>query len=242
MEGVLVGGMKPYETLKTRDRIKVCTRCKRGLPVAMFHKWHNAKDGLKDWCKECMHEYNAQYRKTNLTARRQSEAAYRLSHRKELAHASAAYYIANREGQLQVRRRYAESHRQEAILRSRRWNAEHPERRRVQGRVQGRRRRARQREINEQFTAAMEAFVCVFWQHRCAVCGVEDRLEIDHWLPLTKGYALDTTNAVLLCRSCNARKSSRLPAQIYSAGFVSSVAERLQQQNAEWIRSKRAAV
>ena len=87
--------------------------------------------------------------------------------------------------------------------------------------------------MSEQFTFAMELFVREFWG-RCAICGSEEDLCIDHWLPLTAGYALDLGNAVVLCRSCNSGKCNRLPEQLYSVDFVVSIAERLQQQQEVW--------
>lgn len=32
---------------------KVCGKCKRTLPVSMFHRKNDSSDGFQDWCKEC---------------------------------------------------------------------------------------------------------------------------------------------------------------------------------------------
>ena len=44
------------------------------------------------------------------------------------------------------------------------------------------------------------------WDHKCAYCGSEDNLTIDHIVPQSKG-GLDTTkNVVCCCHSCNQDK------------------------------------
>jgi len=52
--------------------------------------------------------------------------------------------------------------------------------------------------------------------HKCFNCGSEKRLEIDHHYPLSEGHGLSIKNAVLLCKSCNASKGSKMPKEFYS--------------------------
>jgi len=54
------------------------------------------------------------------------------------------------------------------------------------------------------------------FDHKCFKCNSMDDLTIDHHYPLSMGYGLSYDNAVLLCRSCNSAKSSRLPEEFYS--------------------------
>lgn len=47
---------------------------------------------------------------------------------------------------------------------------------------------------------------------RCAGCGSAKKLEVDHIVPLSKGGTNWPSNLQMLCRSCNAKKGSTLPA------------------------------
>ncbi|MBN1677882.1 MAG: HNH endonuclease [Candidatus Thermoplasmatota archaeon] len=45
---------------------------------------------------------------------------------------------------------------------------------------------------------------------RCKRCGSRQNLEFDHIIPVTKGGGNTENNIELLCRSCNAKKSSSI--------------------------------
>lgn len=41
------------------------------------------------------------------------------------------------------------------------------------------------------------------WGHKCAYCGSEDNITIDHIIPQSKGGSDTTKNVVCCCHSCN---------------------------------------
>lgn len=43
---------------------KVCSKCRRELPISEFTKEKNKNDGFKCYCKKCQAEYNKEYNKT----------------------------------------------------------------------------------------------------------------------------------------------------------------------------------
>lgn len=45
------------------------------------------------------------------------------------------------------------------------------------------------------------------WKHKCAYCGSEHEITLDHIVPKAKGGTSHTTNIVACCRSCNASKA-----------------------------------
>jgi 5-methylcytosine-specific restriction endonuclease McrA len=44
------------------------------------------------------------------------------------------------------------------------------------------------------------------WEHKCAYCGSEEKLTIDHIVPQSKGGMDFTKNVVCCCHSCNQDK------------------------------------
>lgn len=89
-----------------------------------------------------------------------------------------------------------------------------------------RRRIARKNNVdylsNEELEVVKQRF-----NHKCFKCDNDTALEIDHHLPLVDGYGLNIKNAVLLCRSCNARKGSRHPNKFYSCDQLVAISKLL---------------
>ncbi|MGH2534073.1 MAG: HNH endonuclease [Thermomicrobiales bacterium] len=46
--------------------------------------------------------------------------------------------------------------------------------------------------------------------HRCAYCGVDGKLTMDHGVSLSKGGRHTISNIVPACQSCNSRKHTKL--------------------------------
>ena len=59
------------------------------------------------------------------------------------------------------------------------------------------------------------------FKNRCFNCEATENLELDHHLPLSRGYPLKCedigSNTVVLCKACNRRKGDKLPEDFYSA-------------------------
>jgi 5-methylcytosine-specific restriction endonuclease McrA len=90
------------------------------------------------------------------------------------------------------------------------------ERGRLIYRQRDRRRRERKRGLDLQLSTNDIRLIYERFDHKCFNCGTAERLEIDHHYPLSKGFGLSLENAVLLCRSCNAAKHTKLPEEFYS--------------------------
>ena len=59
--------------------------------------------------------------------------------------------------------------------------------------------------------------------NKCAICGSDNNLTLDHWHPLSMGNLLSETNAVIMCKSCNCKKSYKMPHEIYDNETVSRI-------------------
>jgi 5-methylcytosine-specific restriction endonuclease McrA len=51
--------------------------------------------------------------------------------------------------------------------------------------------------------------------YRCEDCGSPDDLELDHFVPFSRGGACDLSNIRVLCKPCNLRKGDTPPEVYY---------------------------
>ncbi len=231
-------------------RKKRCPHCRITKSIDMFYRNRNTADGRSVWCGQCkriesynrrrkdpemakiIHRrsaykhrdkrraYSREYRKVNHDELIAYTAEYRRTHPEEIAIRNAAQYNAN----IEQRREYRKLYR-----------ALKPE----IGRANDRKRRARARGVKECFGSKESAFVRAHWNNECAICGKtrdeEGRtLAIDHWYPLSKGYALTIKNAVLMCHSCNARKGDQYPISRFDYQTINRIEQALDMQNSAW--------
>jgi 5-methylcytosine-specific restriction endonuclease McrA len=84
-----------------------------------------------------------------------------------------------------------------------------------QGVLKYKRRRERKYGLDGVLSVQDLALIRERFSHQCFNCGRNDRLEIDHHRPLSRGHGLTIDNAVLLCRSCNASKRDQSPQDFY---------------------------
>jgi hypothetical protein len=93
-------------------KTKICTKCKRELPLEAFGKCTKAKDGLKARCKECrneikrdynrthkqqIHDYRQLYMKTHVEELKISRKKYKTEHKAEIKIKSKIYYNTHKE-------------------------------------------------------------------------------------------------------------------------------------------------
>ena len=229
--------------------MKVCAKCKRRKPLTAFSRKADAGDGRCRQCRECARKYDAAYYVEHAEKRCASHARYCADHSEEQRAYAARYYQEHREKCLVWQVRWRKEHAAERRAYRIRYDQAHPElsrehdRRRYQKypelyRERKRRRRARKRAVSETFTIPMEQFVYEFWGYRCVFCGAAEKLCIDHWLPLFKGYALAMDNAVLLCQSCNSRKGTKLPEELDDQKQVTTIKQRLTDQAGQWVATE----
>jgi len=127
---------------------------------------------------------------------------------------SKAYYEANREHKTAYSKEWRakpENKAKQAIT-ERNWRLKNPERKAAHER----KRRAKQLEVDECYTAKDALYTKALFNHRCFSCEATEGLAIDHNYPLDNGFALTLTNAVLLCTICNSTKGTQGPEEVYT--------------------------
>ena len=155
---------------------------------------------------------SAKYRANNRERERERSRQYYASNKEKHSEAVKAWQAKNPEVRKAIAKRYRDANKGKHYSRCKRWLQANPER----NRQYAKNRKARKREVNENFTASMKNRIAEQFSHSCANCGSPYDLFVDHHLPLSLGYRLEYGNAVLLCLNCNSAKRNKLPQNFYT--------------------------
>jgi len=85
---------------------KICTVCKRGLPLEAFGKCSRNKNGLKELCKECNCYKGKIYRQNNKEKEKSRHAVYRKRNRSQILKKSKEYHSTHREQEKAYKLKY----------------------------------------------------------------------------------------------------------------------------------------
>lgn len=169
-----------------------------------------------------------EYRKNNKQKCSSSCKKWANSHREYLESYHQEYRNRNREKAIQDARQYYSEHSTELVEKNREYRKTHKEQYNKWKRQYRKnnpekpfndslKRRAKQFEIadigltKEEYKEVLRKF-----DFRCFCCEQNIKLRIDHHYPLSKGFKMELSNAVLLCCSCNGRKHSKMPEDFYT--------------------------
>lgn len=108
--------------------LKICSTCKRELPLSMYNKNKSASDGLECRCKDCKKVHTTKYLKSE--GRKQSDLRYYKNHKDEILRKSVAkkeqrsqydkqHYKENKEIYIQRSNNYAKSEHGRAVINER---------------------------------------------------------------------------------------------------------------------------
>ena len=68
-----------------------------------------------------------------------------------------------------------------------------------------------QRKANSTHWKKIRARVLAAGGYECVYCGTNDKLSVDHVIPISKGGTDEFENLVVACISCNSKKNSKMP-------------------------------
>lgn len=217
---------------------KRCTHCNETKPVAEFYRCKGNRDGYNAWCKAChrehartpevqearrayMHEWNTSEHGRTLKAAHvlSDEAAARRLERQrgdEARERSRLWYRENNEraraSEAERRAQPGHAERHQEYLRAYYTRPYALAKRREVSRRVAQERLALLRALpatltEEEWTGCLEHFD---WS--CAYCGAQaERLEQDHFIPITADGPYTASNIIVSCRTCNASKGNRMP-------------------------------
>lgn len=206
-------------------KTKLCTKCNQSKSLSEFNKHKQMADGHLNHCKQCIKERKSEYYKRSKDKIQATNKSNYEANKVERLSKMKSYYTANKEHIIEQHRGYVEDNKEYYKDYGKRYRATHPDN--ESANIRWRRRRAKKLAINEVYTKDDEAYTRELFNHSCANCGSTDNLCIDHHKPLSKGYALSRTNAVVLCSDCNLSKHAKMPEDFYDADTLNFITEKL---------------
>lgn len=177
---------------------KICKHCGQDKPIEDFPINKKMTGGFDSWCKACHKEASYQSRLKHLDTQRR----YQQSRPDKNRGYTAKYRAKNLDKTRAYAREYARQHPE--IVGA--YNKAHPEKI-VEYAAK---RRARVMEApGAGVTAKQFEELKEYFGHRCAYCGKQGKLTMDHVEPLTLGGAHDISNIVPACFPCNSSKHNK---------------------------------
>lgn len=203
---------------------KECRTCGTVKPLADYPVHPMMADGRLHDCKVCVAAYKARHYRENAEAIKELRRARYKEKREAILAESRRRYKEDAE----YRERVAQQHKLYA--------ARHPEKVKDAARrgyrkrktetpdyfaEQQRRARARAKGLTDlTLTLAEWREILAQYDHRCAYCGSNRDITMDHQVPIQRGGRHDKENVVPACRQCNASKRDMTVAEwIAEGGF-----------------------
>lgn len=212
-----------YEEEALSRETKICVRCGRELPANLGYFWGNrrAVDGLQATCIECKGGEFKPGRQHREVANEKLPEGIRHCALcgEDLPLSEFNSYPRKRAGG-RVVTAYRSYCKVCDRLKSNTYGKQHPEARHA-AYTRRKERNGLETITREEWRIAQEYF-----DGRCAYCGNELPLEMDHLIPTTRGGRGTVDNILPACRSCNASKGTKILREWYrSRPFYSEARE-----------------
>jgi 5-methylcytosine-specific restriction endonuclease McrA len=221
---------------------QTCTKCGEEHPLTEeFFRMRKDRGAFYTQCRGCERAYTNKWReknpekaKTQMQKFKEQNPVYWKEHQKNnpemYRNAQSKHYHSGKGKEYLLK--WAKENPEKIKIAQKKWEENNPEKLRFKWAL----RRERERNYDSTYTFEESEDTCKLFEYKCANCGMDDKehyekfeqlLPIDHFKPLSKGYGLSPTNAILLCRNCNSRKSDKTPADFFSKEKLMEIKERL---------------
>ena len=215
-------------------KMKVCSKCgiEKKSTNEFFSIKRDSKDGLKTDCKSCQALYREnnkeryaeyhkryqqvnkesilertkQYHKENKEHKNEYNKQYYKDNKESFAEQSKQYQQENKERLAEYNKQYRKNNKELLAEYKKQYSQENPEK----CVIYKQRREARKRQLDSTLTFEQWENIKQDFNHKCAYCGKEDKLQQEHLLPLSKGGEYTHNNIIPACGSCNSGKGNKL--------------------------------
>lgn len=196
--------------------MKTCTKCGVTQPLESFYSDKSRESGKHPWCRTCVLHKRAAWYERNREVNLAYQAEWRAKNAEKKKAGDAAWVARNRERKRAVDAAYRKRNRARIDAQIEAWRKANPERfKDIQRNAKARRRLAEdeQRTGTVRFRDILQRDLGV-----CGICNaqiLDNRIELDHVVPLSLGGAHGPENVQIAHAACNRRKSNlpdfRLP-------------------------------
>lgn len=217
--------------------VKRCTNCGKIFPRTSeyFYARTDSKYGFRNECKICtvdnrrkyvlenpelvaknrrqyrfdniekFTEKDKRYREENHDAVVVRKKRYSIAHKEVIAAKQRKYYLDNIELLSENRRIYYRNNKERLAMANKQWRADHPE----EQRITNEKRRSRIKNLPHTFTTKQWKEAKAYFNNKCAFCGAEAPLAMEHLVPVKKYGEFTRDNIVCACKSCNSSKNTK---------------------------------
>lgn len=199
---------KPCAKCETRVRYKCNKRCvacrkSRGGRTREQRAKRREYDARNKDKKAACARRHYQKHKEKIKARVKK---YREENIEEVRKREKRYKENNKAAVREVKRRWRQNNLQRSNDTVKRWQKNNPDKfKTIQNNY-----RARRRKAKGSFTSDEWSNLCKKYDSTCLRCGSQDKMTVDHVVPLVKGGTNYIENIQPLCRSCNASKGAKV--------------------------------
>ncbi len=176
----------------------------------VWRKDRNSKNGGRWVCKKCASAASRAWAKANPEKVRAHERAWREANRERKQAADRAWFLANRERKQATGRAWFFANRERRQATDRAWREANREKFNNRKRIENQERRAIHNNATSPLCAVTAAAIAERFAltDGCAYCGAEEKLTLDHVVPLNDGGLHVPSNLVGACGCCNSSKNA----------------------------------
>jgi 5-methylcytosine-specific restriction endonuclease McrA len=181
--------------------MKVCKHCSQAKEDSCFRAGFT--------CKECESELNKIYKVEYHKKHKEQEKEYRHKYYIDNKETRSEYFkkwrSENVEKEALRHRKYRQENNENILIKRKEYLKEHPEKLKEFNHN----RRARKANAIGQFKSQEWLELCEKYNNKCACCGKEGNLTVDHIIPLSSGGTNYIENIQPLCSVCNSIKATK---------------------------------
>jgi 5-methylcytosine-specific restriction endonuclease McrA len=183
----------------------ICKKCGLSKEESEFSKHKSYKSGYRTFCRACERLYSKELRKRNPDFNKKHCAEYRKKNLERCRERARKAYQKIKEQRRIYRAQYYLKNRERLIAYSCNFIKTHPE----YSLACTEKRRALKNHSCGDIDMRDFKRMCEDYGNKCLACGKQDKLAMDHVVPLTKGGVHRIDNIQPLCKSCNSKKYNK---------------------------------